>query len=239
MQVIPAIDMLAGSAVRLVRGDYAAPTVYESDVLVVGRRWMEGGAALIHVVDLDAARGRARDLVGIERLTGEGVPIQLGGGIRTAAQARAALESGARRLVLGSVLTGEPGAARDIVDAAAPAAIVAAIDVRADRALGSGWTDAGIPLREMMGRVLDLGIPRALVTGIDRDGTLDGPDVGLLDRVRLLAPDLSIIASGGVGSLEDIDRLRRSDIGVEAVIVGKALYEDRFTLPEAIALADR
>jgi phosphoribosylformimino-5-aminoimidazole carboxamide ribonucleotide (ProFAR) isomerase len=112
---------------------------------------------------------------------------------------------------------------------------VAAIDVRGGRARGSGWTDAGTPLNDVIERVTSLGITIALVTGIDRDGTLEGPDLALLAAVRALAPDLSLIASGGVGTIDDLLALASSDVEPHAAIVGKALYEHRFTLREANA----
>jgi phosphoribosylformimino-5-aminoimidazole carboxamide ribonucleotide (ProFAR) isomerase len=193
------------------------------------------GADIIHVVDLDAARGRPRDGNLVAALGAAGIPFQIGGGIRTAPDAWEAVRGGAFRVVIGSVLVSAPEEAAEIVRTVGPTRVVAAIDVRGGRARGSGWTDAGTPLNDVIERVTSLGITIALVTGIDRDGTLEGPDLALLAAVRALAPDLSLIASGGVGTIDDLLALASSDVEPHAAIVGKALYEHRFTLREANA----
>ena len=237
MDVIPAIDVLDGSAVRLRRGAYDDVTAYAHDPIAVARAWVAEGASLIHVVDLDAARGRGRDQLLLSGLAEAGIPFQIGGGVRTVADARDAIGHGAMRVVVGSVFVSSPGLAGDIASEIGTERIVAALDVRAGMARGSGWRDAGRPLADAVATIVDLGIPSALVTGIDRDGTLDGPDVELLARVRRLAPTLGIIASGGVGSLDDVAALARDAAAPAAVIVGKALYEGRFTLADAVAAA--
>lgn len=237
MQVIPAVDVLGGRAVRLMQGDYDRVSEYDSDPGAVARRFVAGGATLVHVVDLDAARGGERSLDVLRSFGASGVPFQVGGGIRTAAAARESLEAGAERIVVGSALLAGGTVLREIVDAVGPLSVVGAIDVRSGRARGSGWLDEGVPLADVLSTIADLGIERALVTGIDTDGTMAGPAWELLAQVRDAAPDLALIASGGVGSIEDIRALSGSDLSFEAVIVGRALYEDRFTLPEAIDAA--
>jgi phosphoribosylformimino-5-aminoimidazole carboxamide ribotide isomerase len=233
--LIPAIDILGGVAVRLLRGNYADVTVYSGDPVALASGFVADGADLIHVVDLDAARGGPRDRNVPAALGAAGIPFQIGGGIRTASQADGAIREGAFRVVIGSVLVSAPDEAREIVRAVGPTRVVAAIDVRAGHARGSGWTDAGTPLHQVVERVTSLGIAMALVTGIDRDGTLEGPDIALLGEVRALAPDLSLIASGGVGTLGDLVALASSPIEPHGAVVGKALYEGRFTLGEAHA----
>ncbi|GMQ94050.1 MAG: 1-(5-phosphoribosyl)-5-[(5-phosphoribosylamino) methylideneamino]imidazole-4-carboxamide isomerase [Acidimicrobiia bacterium] len=237
MQVIPAVDVLGGRAVRLMQGDYGRVSEYDSDPGAVARRFVTGGATLVHVVDLDAARGRERSLDVLRSFGASGVPFEVGGGIRTAVAARESLEAGAERVVVGSALLAGGEVPREIVDAVGPHAVVAAIDVRRGRARGSGWLDEGVPLADVLVTIADLGIERALVTGIETDGTMEGPAWELLAQVRDASPDLALIASGGVGSIEDIRALSDSDLSFEAVIVGRALYEGRFTLPEAIEAA--
>lgn len=235
MKVIPAVDVLEGRVVRLIQGDYGRVREYGGDPVSVAERFRSDGAEIVHVVDLDAARGASRSVGVIRTLGTAGIHFQIGGGIRTAAIARESVDLGAGRVVIGSVLLAGGNAARAIVESVGSHAVVAAIDVRAGRARGSGWLDDGLLLADVLGVVADLGITRALVTAIDQDGTMEGPSLDLLEQVRELAPKIALIASGGVGSLDDLRSLRDSDAGVEAVIVGRALYEGRFTLPEAIA----
>lgn len=234
MDIIPAVDILDGTVVRLLRGSYDEMTTYQRDPVAVAARFVADGAPLIHVVDLDAARGRTRDLSVLENLAHAGIPFQAGGGVRTAADALRTIEAGALRIVIGSVLTTESDESHAIVDVAGPTRVVAAIDVRAGRAMGSGWLDEGAPLPDMVARVIAHDIPRALVTGIERDGTMEGPDIDLLKAVREHGPRLDLIASGGVGTLEDLVALCSSEVRLEAAIVGKALYESRFTVADAL-----
>lgn len=237
MQVIPAIDVLDGKVVRLRQGDYDRVSEYGDDPVSVAEQFISEGATLVHVVDLDAARGRGRSTEIVRSLGESGVPFQIGGGIRSAEAAKEVIGLGACRVVLGSALFSNRDAAREIVRAVGSDCVVAAIDVRGGRAHGSGWLDEGVPLEQAIEVVSDLDVSRALVTAIEKDGTMEGPALDLLSEVRALAPDLALVASGGVGSLEDLRRLRDSDGGIEAVIVGRALYEARFTLPNAIAAA--
>jgi phosphoribosylformimino-5-aminoimidazole carboxamide ribotide isomerase len=138
-------------------------------------------------------------------------------------------------VVIGSTAVHEPEELAAIVDMVGPSAVVTAIDVRAGMAVGSGWLDGGAALPKVVEGVVAAGVNTALVTGIERDGAMDGPNTEILETVRGIAPGLSLIASGGVGDLDDLAMLR--DNGYEAVIVGRALYENRFTLEEAIAVA--
>lgn len=235
MQVIPAIDVLEGRVVRLHQGDYDHVSEYGDNPLSVAEQFIATGATLVHVVDLNAARGRERSIEVVRLLGRSGVAFQIGGGIRSAEVATEVIEFGARRVVLGSAFLADSDATREIVGAVGSESVVVAIDVRAGRAHGSGWLDAGVPIAQAIENISDLGVGRALVTGIENDGTMDGPAHELLAQVRALAPDLRLIASGGVGSLDDMRALGASAVGIEAAIVGRALYERRFTLPEAIA----
>ena len=229
MQVIPAVDVLGGHAVRLAQGDYDQVTRYADDPIEMVRQWADAGAELVHVVDLEGARSGVLNRVLVERLGAVGVPIQFGGGIRTAASAEAALSAGLSRVVVGSVLLGDDAA--DFVSALNPEMVVAGVDVRSGRARGSGWEDNGVEADAALQRVLDLGLTTILATGIETDGMMTGPDLSLLERFRAMAPSCRLIASGGVGTLDDFDALVA--LGADAVVVGRALYEGQFTFGEA------
>lgn len=235
MQFIPAIDVLDGHVVRLLRGSYDDVTVYADDAVRVALDHVTDGAELVHVVDLGSARdGTDHSRTVLSRSLAEaGVPFQVGGGIRTAAVARTTIDAGAGRVVVGTAAVADPDAFAAIVEEVGADRVVAAVDVRDGRARGSGWEDDGAPVGEVLDRVDAHGVRWALVTGISRDGTLDGPDLGLLDEVRRGWPGLRIIASGGVGSLDDLRGLATA--GFDAVVSGRALFEGRFTVAEAIA----
>jgi phosphoribosylformimino-5-aminoimidazole carboxamide ribotide isomerase len=237
MQVIPAVDVLAGRAVRLLRGDYGRRTEYGDDPVSIAEGFVSEGAELVHVIDLDAARGRSRspELLGLLQVSN--VPFQLGGGIRSVGAAVSAIDAGATRVVLGSALLAGDGTARDIVAAIGASAVVGAIDVHGGRARGSGWLDEGVPLADALATIDELQIERILVTGIETDGTMHGPAWELLERVRTTSPGLALIASGGVGSIEDVQALAMSSLRFEAAIVGRALYEGRFSVSQAIMAA--
>lgn len=228
LQIIPAVDVLAGKVVRLRHGDYDQVTVYAEEPVGCARDWIEQGAGLVHVVDLEGARTGRPDRRLWESMAAGGVAFQVGGGIRDAATARQALEAGAKRVVMGTAAVWDPS---ELAQVGALDTVVAAVDVRSGLAQGAGWLDAGRPLAEVLVGLSGVGIGRILVTGIGRDGTMEGPDAELLEEV---ASDgrFAVIASGGVGSLADLAVVER--IGCEAVIVGRALYEHRFTLRQAL-----
>ena len=230
MQVIPAVDVLGGNAVRLAQGDYDQVTRYADDPIEMVRHWADAGADLVHVVDLEGARSGVLNRGLVERLGAVDVPIQFGGGIRNVASAEVAFAAGLSRVVVGSVLLGD--GAGEFVSALDPEAIVAGVDVRSGRARGSGWEDDGVDADAALERVLDLGLTTILATGIETDGMMVGPDLELLARFRAQAPAARLIASGGVGSLDDFDALVA--LGADAVVVGRALYEDRFAFAEAL-----
>lgn len=233
MQVIPAVDVLGGRAVRLLRGDYDEVTHYGDDPADMVMAWAGEGAELVHVVDLAGARDGTLDHELIARLGALDVDIQYGGGIRRPEAAAVVLDAGIDHVVAGSVLLGDE--ADTFVSGVPAASIVAAIDVRSGRARGSGWRDEGIGADEALERIVGLGVTTVLATGIETDGTMGGPDLALLERFRAAAPGVRLIASGGVGALEDLAAV--GSIGADAVIVGRALYERRFRLADAIARA--
>ncbi len=234
MQLIPAIDVLDGRVVRLTRGNFDAVTVYGESPVIQARSWMDQGADLVHVVDLAGARDGRPDPALWQTLGDAGIRFQVGGGLRTADLVAAAVAAGATRAVVGTAAVWEPKTLGAMLAAVGPDQIVAAIDVRDGKAQGAGWLDAGRDLSPVLSDLAAAGILRALVTGIARDGTMDGPDVELLERAAAAAPNIRLIASGGVGSLEDLQALRPLD--VEGVIVGRALYEGRFTIAQALAV---
>jgi phosphoribosylformimino-5-aminoimidazole carboxamide ribotide isomerase len=235
MYVIPAVDVLDGRVVRLRQGRYDDVTVFADDPAVMLRSWGDQGARIVHVVDLAGARDGAGDREMWAKLGVTGVPFQVGGGIRTVETAEAAIAAGAARVVLGTAVVWEPEVVTAIVAAIGADRVVAAIDVRAGKATGAGWLDEGRDLADVLADLNAAGVIRALATGIATDGTLAGPDTALLADVIETAPDLALIASGGVGSLADISAV--AELDVEAVIVGRALYDDKFSFAAASKVA--
>ena len=225
-EIIPAVDILDGRVVRLERGDYSRVTGYATDPVGTARGWMDQGAVRVHVVDLDGARTGHTDLALWERLGAGGVVFQAGGGVRSAAIAAAVLEAGAERVVMGTSAVWEPESLTGWGER-----VVAAVDVRGGKATGAGWLDGGRDIAEVLEGLAAAGVPRLLVTGISRDGMLAGPDFEL---TRSVVSDerFGVIASGGVAQLADVDVL--AAMGCEAAVVGRALYEGRFTLTEAL-----
>jgi phosphoribosylformimino-5-aminoimidazole carboxamide ribotide isomerase len=236
-EIIPAVDVLDGRVVRLQKGDYDKVTVYADDPAAQAAAFMTDGAARVHVVDLAGARDgtHARSLW--RSLADAGVEFQVGGGIRSAEVATAAVAAGAGRVVVGTAAVWQPEVLADIAAAVGPERVVVAIDVRDGKATGAGWLDEGKELGDVVRHVQDAGVPRVLATGIARDGMMTGPDVELLARTQELAPDLRVIASGGVGTLDHVVDV--AGRGVEGVIIGRAIYEGAFTVPEAIAAVRR
>jgi len=231
MIVIPAIDVRAGRAVRLLRGNPNEETAYDEDPVQVAVRFQEEGARRLHVIDLDAAldEGANRDTIR-DICRSVVLPVQVGGGIRTLEDVAAVLEIGAGRAILGTSAALDPGFVARAVEEFAERILVA-VDVRGGHAMVKGWREEGPPVEEVIPALNDAGTPRYLVTAIARDGTLDGPDLRLYRHVLGLT-DRPIIASGGVRSADDIWALR--DAGCEAAVTGKALYEKTLKLSQVI-----
>jgi phosphoribosylformimino-5-aminoimidazole carboxamide ribotide isomerase len=229
--VIPAIDIRGGRCVRLFRGDVAAETVYDDDPVDVAKRFEAEGARRLHVVDLDAAReeGSNRPVVK-EICRAVAIPVQLGGGLRTLAHVERALEDGAARAILGTTAALDPAWVAEAV-ALAGDAVVVAVDVRDGRVMTHGWRREGPALEDAVPALADAGAPRLLVTSISRDGTMDGPDLALAERILELT-DLPVIASGGIRVADDVWALR--DLGLEACVVGKAMYAGTIRLEEVV-----
>lgn len=230
MIVIPAIDLRGGKVVRLTEGDPARQTVYQDDPIATAGRFERQGATWIHVVDLDASleTGLNTDMIG--RISDEvSLRLQVGGGLRSAAAIRAAVQSGADRIVLGSKATDSPFL-RKVLDEHGDRVVVA-VDVRDGLAMLKGWQEAGPPIDQFIPQLDAAGCHRYLVTAIAADGKLGGPDVDLYRRVLELT-DRPVLASGGIRSTKDLKSL--SDLGVEGAVVGKALYEGQLDLAEAL-----
>lgn len=234
MVVIPSIDLLDGRCVRLVRGDYAKPTVYAHDPAEVARGFAAAGARRLHVVDLNAARGSGDNRGSIEHVVRETeLQVQVAGGVRTKDQVDAWLSTGAAAVVMGTAAVREPGA---FASAAAgnPGRIFAALDVRDGDPAVSGWTqNEAVAVEDLMNRWDQLELAGVILTCIDRDGTLEGPDLDTLIRIRGLTR-LPVQYSGGISSIDDIRLVAAS--GADGVILGKSLYEGRVSLEEALAL---
>ncbi len=239
MLVIPAIDLSEGQVVRLRRGDMAQRTVYSSDPVAVARRWADAGAQIIHVVDLDGAvSGRPRNLAILERIASAvDAQIEFGGGLRTMEAIRQALDAGASWAILGTAALSDRGLLSAALAEFADRVIVA-IDARDGRVAVEGWTkttdvDAADLAREME----RFGVRRLLCTDIATDGMLSGPNISGLRRIAE-AVSIPIIASGGVSSIVDILALRQIEqLGIIGVVVGRALYENRLDLAQAISAA--
>lgn len=238
MELIPAIDLLGGRVVRLAQGDYDRVTTYGDDPVEAARRWVAEGATRLHLVDLDGARaGRPVQADVVARIVAAaGVPCQVAGGLRDAAAVAQALATGADRAILGSALVRMPALGGELVARHGTDAIVAAIDVRDGHALGDGWVRGaqGTPALGLIARLADAGVRWYAVTAIARDGLLEGPDLALLAAARDAAPGARIIASAGVSSTDDIRSLVAG--GYAGAILGRALYEGRLGLPEALAI---
>lgn len=233
MDVIPAVDVLGGKVVRLLRGEYSQSTEYGESPAAALRQWADAGAPLVHVVDLAGAKSGVPDTDLWAALAGEGVRFQLGGGIRDTVRAEQAVAAGVQRVVLGTAAVWQPDVLSSTVAAVGTDRVVAAIDVRRGRATGSGWRDDGRVLEVVVADVAEAGVTTVLVTGIERDGTMEGPNLDVMMAVGRIAPHIELLGSGGVGTLEDLCAL--SAAGAAGAIVGRALYEGQFTYAEAAA----
>ena len=231
MIVIPAIDLRGGRCVRLFRGDVDAETAYDDDPVEIARRFEMDGARRLHVVDLDAARdeGSNREVVK-DICRNVAIPVQLGGGIRTLDAIDEALEDGAARAILGTAAALDPDFVADSVRRFGDRVVVA-LDVRDGRVMTHGWREDGPSFDDALKALDEANAPRMLVTSIVRDGTMDGPDLDLYRRMLELT-DRPVIASGGVRVADDVWALR--EIGVEAVVIGKAMYAGTLKMHEVV-----
>jgi phosphoribosylformimino-5-aminoimidazole carboxamide ribotide isomerase len=230
--VAPALDVLEGRCVRLAQGERERVTVEGGDPEEAARRFVAEGAPLLHLVDLDGAFSGSPTPGLLERVVAAagGVPVQVGGGYRTLEAIEAALAAGAARVLVGTAAAGP-----DFLAKAAPRfgeGLIVAVDVRDGRVALEGWT-AATPLTpaELVRRCAEAGVARLLVTNVRRDGSLEGPDLELLEEV-LAASSLPVLAAGGISGVEDLRRLRA--LGCEGAVLGSALWLGRITLAEAL-----
>jgi phosphoribosylformimino-5-aminoimidazole carboxamide ribotide isomerase len=236
VNLYPAIDILGGNAVRLVKGDFEAKKVYDQDPLSAARAFAEEGARYLHVVDLDGAKsGEPVNIEHLRTIVEElGLPVQFGGGLRSEAAIEAALRAGAARVILGTAVFTAPEVLVHALDTHGADRIVVSVDARDGRIATHGWLSmTDVLVGEAIAHLRERGVCHFVYTNIDHDGTLDGPDLGAAAAAAAAAGEGGLTLSGGVGALEHL----RSLVGLplDGVIVGKALYERRFTVAEALA----
>jgi phosphoribosylformimino-5-aminoimidazole carboxamide ribotide isomerase len=231
--VIPAIDIMNGHCVRLVRGDFDQRTVYSDDPATIAVDFARAGAERLHVVDLDAARGEQDNRGVIEDVLEAGLTVQVAGGVRTSAQVEAWIGAGAGSVVMGTAAVREPELLAECANRF-PTHVMAALDVKDGMPAVSGWTETEpLDIAELIPRWNVLPLAGIILTCTDRDGTLAGPDLDTLARV-LAMTQLPVQYGGGIGSLHDIRRVREA--GASAVILGRSLYEGKLSLEQALAL---
>jgi phosphoribosylformimino-5-aminoimidazole carboxamide ribotide isomerase len=232
--LLPAVDIRDGKAVRLVQGDFARETIYNDDPLEAARSWVEQGARSLHVVDLDGAlQGAPANLDHLRRITSAvDVPVQYGGGLRDSQSVRAALAAGADRVVIGTAAYTDAEFLDDVI-ATWGSRVIVAVDVRGGKVSVAGWTKEtqGMAV-EVIERLQRRGVRRFAYTNVDRDGTLEGPDIEDIKRIGAVVRG-RFIYSGGIGSLDHLRALAETRlVNLAGVIAGKSLYEGKFTIAE-------
>jgi phosphoribosylformimino-5-aminoimidazole carboxamide ribotide isomerase len=233
--LLPAVDIRDGKAVRLVQGDFARETVYNDDPLDAAKGWVEQGARSLHVVDLDGAlQGAPANLEHLRRISqAVDIPVQYGGGLRDARSVRAALAAGADRVVIGTAAYTDSEFLDEVI-ATWGSRVIVAVDVRGGHVSVAGWTTEtqGLP-GEVIERLQRRGVRRFAYTDVDRDGTLEGPDIEEVERIGAVIRG-RFMYSGGIGSLEHLRALAKTRlVNLAGVIAGKALYEGKFTIEQA------
>ena len=238
--IIPALDLIDGTVVRLHQGDYAQQRDYGNDPLTRLQGYAAEGAEVLHLVDLTGAKDPAKRQIPLIKtlVAGVNVPVQVGGGIRTEEDVAALLAAGVARVVVGSTAVKSPEVVKGWFTRFGAEALVLALDVRIDaegvkQVAVSGWQEnSGVSLEELIETYQPVGLKHVLCTDISRDGTLAGSNVSLYQEVCDRYPQIAFQSSGGIGGLQDIAALRGS--GVRGVIVGRALLEGKFNVTEAI-----
>ncbi len=237
MILIPAIDMKGGRCVRLVKGDLNNETVYSDDPAEMAQRWVKEGGERLHLVDLDGAvAGKAVHFPIIEKIVQSvPIPVQIGGGIRTLAQIASYLEAGIASVILGTIALKDPALLKEACEKF-PGKIFVGLDSRKGKVAIQGWVEeCDETVSEMAVKMEDMGVASLILTDIEKDGMLEGPNFELMAEVAQ-AVKIPLIASGGVTTLQQIQQLSLMP-GISSAIIGKALYEGRIGLPEAIASA--
>jgi len=239
LELLPAVDVADGKAVRLTQGEAGSETDY-GDPVEAAMQWINAGAEWIHLVDLDAAFGRGENRAIIREVVSaaSSVKIELSGGIRDDASLEAALEAGATRVNLGTAALENPDWTSKVI-ARFGDAVAVGLDVRGTTLAARGWTKEGGDLFEVLARLESDGCARYVVTDVTKDGTLKGPNIELLREV-MARTEKPVVASGGISSLQDITDLRELvGLGLEGAILGKSLYAGKFTLEQALEIANR
>ncbi len=237
MLIIPAIDLMNGKVVRLTKGDFTTSKIYSDDPIKVAKNWQEKGAKRIHIVDLDGAKtGECKNLDVVKRITKElTIPVQLGGGIRNPDMVQEALGSGVRWIILGTSAFEDEEFLKEVVSSFSDRIIVS-VDIKDEKIYIKGWKESSSgDIFTFFEKLEGMKISSLIVTDIQKDGTLKGLDVKLFTKICKHSP-IPIIVAGGISSLEDIKEL--SDVEkIEGVIIGKALYEGKIILEEAINIS--
>jgi phosphoribosylformimino-5-aminoimidazole carboxamide ribotide isomerase len=236
MQLIPAIDLMGGKIVRLTRGEAKTAKIYESQFgtpVEAAQRWRDEGAGKLHIIDLDAAFGIGNNHAVIAEVAKNiALPIQVGGGIRNFEIAEKLFKTGITHVILGALAFSDPPAIGKIQKKFGVESVIVALDNKEGRIMVEGWqTATAMTVDDALEKYNALGIHHFLITSIAQDGMLNGPDLQTLSRASEY-PNAKIVAAGGIGSIGDLAALKQ--IGVEGAVIGKALYEGRFTLKEAI-----
>jgi phosphoribosylformimino-5-aminoimidazole carboxamide ribotide isomerase len=239
LQLIPAIDLMNGKIVRLTHGDPKTAKVYSQfgGPVETAKKWQANGATKLHIIDLDAALGMGNNLSVIEDIAeSTNLPIQVGGGIRSIDTVKKVLGLGVSQVILGALAFSDPKAITTIQKQFEAESVIVALDNRDGKVMVEGWkTATALGMREALEKFVALGVKVFLVTSITKDGTLSGPDLDTL-REACQYPDVEVIAAGGIGGLNDLVALKR--VGVAGAVIGKALYEGRFTLKEALKMME-
>lgn len=237
MWIFPAIDLIGGQAVRLKQGDYQEKTVYHEDPVAQAQAFAAAGAEYLHTVDLDGAKsGRTENLDTVRRLVDQsGLKVEIGGGIRSMETVTKYIESGIWRVILGTAAVTDPDFLQEALDAYGDR-IAVGVDVRDGQVMTRGWlSGSGILCDELCGKLIRAGVKTVICTDISKDGMMEGTNMSLYKHLTRTFPCLNIVASGGVSSLADVQRLR--DEGLYGAIIGKALYTGAVDLKEAIRTA--
>jgi len=241
MFIIPAIDIRSKRVVRLLQGDFDKETFYSADVVEVARRWQDMGAKFLHMVDLDGAlAGEPKNIDVVEQVCNSiGIPVQLGGGLRTERDVELVLSKGVSRVIIGTRAYEDDEFVKELVKSFGADRIAIGIDAAGDIILSKGWTEStGIGAFTLAKRMESLGIGMIIYTNTLKDGTLESPQIDLAKKM-LDAVSIKVIISGGISSLQDIKDLKAlGSQNLYGVITGKALYEQRLDLKEAIKIAE-
>ncbi|MGZ3425247.1 MAG: 1-(5-phosphoribosyl)-5-[(5-phosphoribosylamino)methylideneamino]imidazole-4-carboxamide isomerase [Polyangia bacterium] len=235
MLIVPAIDLLGGNVVRLYKGKRDSAKVYSNAPADIARGYVQAGAKLVHVVDLDAAFGLGDNLGTLEAIVRTGAVVQVGGGVRDLPAACALLDAGASAIVLGTSAVKQPELVKTLCREF-PGCIVVAVDAHGDKVAVEGWAEkTDIDAGDLAARAVEWGAAAILYTDITRDGTGVGPNVESTATLARVLHPVPVIASGGIGSLDHLRALALA--GVPQAVVGRALYENKFTLEQAFEVA--